>query len=238
MKAAIMIPARYGSSRFPGKPLVMIAGRPLIEWTVRAAMRASLPVFVVTDSHQISEVASMFGTRVILTPAFCQNGTERCAWALNALKGGYDVVLNWQGDAPLIPPDFARSVSAALLTSMQHDVATVATFQHVHQGAVVVRREGGGSTFTRATESEIDARLKMWVHHGMYAYRGDALRRYGETVSVNEKLHGLEQLRWLDHETPIELVQLQPPPYEMREVNYREDVEPVANILRQIHEID
>lgn len=231
-----MIPARYDSSRFPGKPLAQLAGRPLIEWTWRAAMRARLPVFVVTDSPLISDVASMFGARVILTPQFCQNGTERCAWALGALKGGIDVVVNWQGDAPLIPPDFASAVSGALLTSMDHDVATLAVPGRSHDGQVRVFEAAGLATgFFRTAEPWGRPVLQ---HVGMYAYRGDALRRYGETPSLSEKAESLEQNRWIDREIPVALIHQDAPPYELREVNHPCDVDPVSNILRQIHEID
>ena len=123
MNAAILIPARYGSSRYPGKPLVELKGaggtaKPLIQRSVEAARLVSgvSGVFVTTDDERIADACKAFKVGVIMTSSECRNGTERCAEALASLHDP-DLVINFQGDALLTPPGFVE----ALIAHMQHD---------------------------------------------------------------------------------------------------------------------
>ena len=110
MSVLIVIPARYASTRYPGKPLVALKGaggasRNLIErsWLAASEVRGVDQVVVATDDDRIKDAAEGFGAEVVMTSSDCVNGTERCAEAHSALGGGYDIVVNLQGDAPLTP---------------------------------------------------------------------------------------------------------------------------------------
>src|SRR5436305_2875749 len=130
MNAVILIPARYGSTRYPGKPLTPLKGasglaKPLIQRSVEAARQVAgvSGVFVVTDDDRIAEACAPAGVGVIMTSSECRNGTERCAEALGELHDP-DLVINFQGDALLTPSDFVE----ALIAHMQGDSdALVAT---------------------------------------------------------------------------------------------------------------
>src|SRR5690349_10239628 len=130
MNAVILIPARYQSTRYPGKPLVGLRGsggaeKPLIQRSVEAARRVSgiSGVFVTTDDERIADACATFGVGVIMTSPECRNGTERCAQALSSLHDP-DLVINFQGDALLTPPGFVE----ALIDRMRDDQdALVAT---------------------------------------------------------------------------------------------------------------
>ncbi|MFT6228210.1 MAG: 3-deoxy-manno-octulosonate cytidylyltransferase (CMP-KDO synthetase), partial [Paracoccaceae bacterium] len=116
MSVAIVIPARYASSRYPGKPLVALRGangvaKSLIRrsWDAACTARGVDRVVVATDDDRIADHARGFGAEVVMTPDTCRNGTERCAAALPALDG-VDLVVNLQGDAPLTPPWFVEAL--------------------------------------------------------------------------------------------------------------------------------
>ena len=121
MSVLIAIPARYASTRYPGKPLAVLKGatgeaRSLIERSWRAAMdvKGVDRVVVATDDDRIGEAANGFGAEVVMTSENCANGTERCAEAHSTLGGGYDIVVNLQGDAPLTPSWFVEELISGL----------------------------------------------------------------------------------------------------------------------------
>ncbi|MDB5718101.1 MAG: kdsB, partial [Sphingomonas bacterium] len=120
-KVAIVIPARYASSRYPGKPLALLRGaggeaKPLIQRSWEAASRVAGidAVYVATDDDRIRIAAEAFGARVLMTPESCANGTERCAAALPLLDPDVEIVVNLQGDAPLTPAPFVEALVAHL----------------------------------------------------------------------------------------------------------------------------
>ena len=130
MTAAIVIPARFASTRYPGKPLVPLTGasgqaKPLIQrsWEAATAVPGIARVIVATDDDRIVTAARGFGAEVAMTPAACANGTERCAAALDSLAPDIELVVNLQGDACLTPPHFLT----ALVDAMAADGAAVAT---------------------------------------------------------------------------------------------------------------
>ena len=132
MNAVILIPARYQSTRYPGKPLVELKGasgaaKPLIQRSVEAARRVPgvSGVFVTTDDERIAEACSAFGVGVIMTSPECRNGTERCAEALSQLHDP-DLVINFQGDALLTPPGFVEGLIARMDEDRDAMVATPA----------------------------------------------------------------------------------------------------------------
>lgn len=235
----IIIPARFASSRYPGKPLERLRGaggaeRSLIEWTWRAAKQVSAgaSVYVATDDARIADEVERFGGQVIMTPTSCANGTERCAAAASEIPGCGDLVINFQGDAPLTPPDIVRAVIARMHDDQALDVATPAipcrgeTYRHlindraegrVGGTTIVFNAHGRALYFSKNVipfvppEREDTADL-VYLHLGLYAYRRAALARYAAApASQLEELEGLEQLRFLDMGIGIGAVICEPP---------------------------
>jgi 3-deoxy-manno-octulosonate cytidylyltransferase (CMP-KDO synthetase) len=261
MNVAILIPARFGSSRYPGKPLVSLKGasgvaKPLIQRTIEAARRVTgvSGVFVTTDDDSIADACRQLRVGVIMTSNGCRNGTERCAEALAQLHGP-DLVINFQGDALLTPPSYVE----ALIERMQNDadtqVATPAlrlTSDEVRalQAEEAAGRVGGTSVVTdsRARSLYFSKRLiphlpsgaldgemsPIRLHVGVYAYRRAALELYAATrPSELEQLEGLEQLRFLDVGISIAVLDVAPPPFALRELNNPEDVAPIEQALQE-----
>ncbi|HSQ99286.1 MAG TPA: manno-octulosonate cytidylyltransferase [Sphingomicrobium sp.] len=259
MNIVILIPARFASSRYPGKPLVDLKGatgkaKPLIQRSVEAARRVSgvSGVFVVTDDERIAEACRPAGVGVIMTSSECRNGTERCAEAVAQLHEP-DLVVNLQGDALLTPPYFVE----ALIRHMEHRpdalVATPAMRLRSSEVDALKREElagrVGGTTVVTSSDGRalyfskrlipflppwaLEAELtQMKLHVGVYAYRARALHLYLETpLGELETLEGLEQLRFLDAGVPIDVVEVETPPFALRELNNPEDVAPIEEAL-------
>src|SRR4051794_27153339 len=236
MNVVILIPARYASSRYPGKPLVELKGvsgtaKPLIQRSVEAARRVPgvSGVFVTTDDDRIAGACSKVGVGVIMTSPECRNGTERCAEALASLHDP-DLVINFQGDALLTPPGFVESLIARMLDDSDALVATPAMRLRSDevralQAEEAAGRVGGTTVVTDARGNAlyfskrlipylpqwaVEAELTpMKLHVGVYAYRARALELYGETaLSELETLEGLEQLRFVDAGIPIAVVEV------------------------------
>ena len=259
MNNVILIPARYQSSRYPGKPLVELKGvsgvtKPLIQRSVEAArrVRGVSGVFVVTDDERIAEACTPAKVGVIMTSPECRNGTERCAKALASLHQP-DVVINFQGDALLTPPAFVEALIARMEGNTKALVATPAmrlTSDEVRvlQADESAGRVGGTTVVTDASGRALyfskrliphlpagaldDELSPVRLHVGVYAYRPEALERYVATpVSKLETLEGLEQLRFLDAGIPVAVVDVEPPPFALRELNNPEDVAPIEEAL-------
>ena len=217
MKAFGIIPSRYGSSRFPGKPLAQLAGKPLVAWVVEAAQRAKSldAVLVATDDARISEAVEKHGGRAVMTPSDLPSGTDRIACAAREFLGGEfaddDILVNIQGDEPLVDPDLIDSLVERLKSDGRWDMATAVS--PIHAAAdfaaktvvkVVLDRDDGALYFSRAPipcdrDHEPDFSTGLFVRHlGIYAYRGAFLRRYvAEPPCALEKTEKLEQLRAL-----------------------------------------
>jgi 3-deoxy-manno-octulosonate cytidylyltransferase (CMP-KDO synthetase) len=261
MNAVILIPARFQSTRFPGKPLVELRGasgtaKPLIQRSVEAARRVAgvSGVFVLTDDELIADACTDFGVGAIMTSPECRNGTERCADALAQLHEP-DVVINFQGDALLTPPGFVEALIARMDSDREVVVATPAlrlrsTEVHALQAEEAAGRVGGTSVVTDAHGSALyfskrlipylpkgalDAAMSpVRLHVGVYAYRPEALDRYVATpVSELETLEGLEQLRFLAAGMRIAMVDVETPPFALRELNNPEDVAPIEQALAE-----
>ena len=261
MNNVILIPARFQSSRYPGKPLVELKGakgapKPLIQRSVEAARKVKgvSGVFVVTDDERIADACTAFAVGVIMTSSECRNGTERCAEALAELHEP-DLVINFQGDALLTPPGFVE----ALIAHMEQDsgalVATPAmrlrsdevralqaeeAAGRVGGTTVVTDNAGYGLYFSKwliphLPADALDGNMSpVRLHVGVYAYRPDALERYVATpVSELETLEGLEQLRFLAAGVPIAVVDVATPSYALRELNNPEDVTPIEQALAE-----
>lgn len=255
----IIIPARYGSTRFPGKPLALLRGRggverPLVEWTWRAARRAfaDLPILVATDDRRIVAEVERFGGVAMLTPEECRNGTERCAVAAERLGKAADLVINLQGDALLTPPAILHALYARIAMEPQVVVTTPAiraegpTLAHLLEE----QRSGrvGGTTVVSNAKGEAlyfskhllpfgaeRAGSAVYLHLGVYAYRREALRRYfAAAPSAAELAEGLEQLRFLDQGVPVTVVDCAPPDQLTAELNNPEDAAPIEAELARL----
>jgi 3-deoxy-manno-octulosonate cytidylyltransferase (CMP-KDO synthetase) len=255
----ILIPARYQSTRYPGKPLVELKGaggsaKPLIQRSVEAARRVAgvSGVFVITDDDRIADACTGFGVGVLMTSPECRNGTERCAEALAQLHEP-DLVINFQGDALLTPPGFVEALIARMDDDQDALVATPALRLRSDEVRALQAEEAagrvGGTTVVTDTQGYalyFSKRLiphlpsgalhghvsPVRLHIGVYAYRPEALERYVATpVSDLETLEGLEQLRFLAAGMAIAVVDVETPPFALRELNNPEDVAPIEQAL-------
>lgn len=244
MDPIVIIPARYGSTRLPAKALHNLHGKPLIHHTAQAALRTGLPVFVATDDERIRDAAVAAGVGAIMTSRDHENGTERCAEAAHWLDHDGPIV-NWQGDSPLVPPDWIHALVEAIeegahvATPVQRCPMTSAR----QIRADYCRREPGATT--TALDSRGDAIYfskapipsggPFWLHVGIYAYSAAALAAYGNEPSVLEKSEKLEQLRFLERGVPIRCVPFDGPP--IWEVNNFHDIRIVEKMMEERDEV-
>lgn len=245
MKAVfhIVIPARYASSRLPGKPLTPLAGRPMVEhvWR-RAGEGGAKTVVVATDDERVASCVEDFGGRACLTRGNHASGSDRVAEVAEQLGfAPHEVVVNLQGDAPLVDPAHVRAVAARAL---RDDLATLASALPDPSEAanpnvvkVVLDAAGRALYFSRAAipaSHPTRARPPRFLRHtGLYGYRVDVLRRLtAEPPCEPERIEGLEQLRalWLGMSIGVEVVDPPPGP----EVDTPEDVRRVEELLRSV----
>jgi 3-deoxy-manno-octulosonate cytidylyltransferase (CMP-KDO synthetase) len=202
------IPARYGSTRLPGKPLLPIAGRPMIEhvYTRVARARGLDRVVVLTDDERIARAVEEFGGECEMTPADCASGTDRIAWA--ARRWNATAVINIQGDEPLIDPEEISAVAAHLAAHPQDPVVTLATpaapedMGNPNAVKVVLGRDGAALYFSRAPipYSRQEGGAAPLKHLGIYGYQRDALLRLAALAPTPlERSESLEQLRALEN---------------------------------------
>ena len=215
MKIYGVIPSRFGSSRFPGKPLAILAGKPLVAWVVEAVGKAKSldEVLVATDDERIVAAVEQYGGRAAMTPSELPSGTDRIACAVGDFADD-DILVNVQGDEPLIDPKLIDELVAKLTASPKYDMATAVTpirnaadFAAKTVVKVVLDRDDGALYFSRApipcdrdNVPTFDAHpTSLYVRHlGIYAYRGGFLKRYiKEPPCALEKTEKLEQLRAL-----------------------------------------
>ncbi|MEM6409043.1 MAG: manno-octulosonate cytidylyltransferase [Pseudomonadota bacterium] len=263
MSVLIVIPARFASSRYPGKPLVALTGasgekQTLIERSWRAALAVSGidRVVVATDDDRIKTAAEGFGAEVVMTSPDCANGTERCAEAHAALGGGYEIVVNLQGDAPLTPAWFIEALVDGMRADPESMVATpvLATQGAALNGFLEDRRAGrvGGTTavfdknhhalyfskevipFTAQHYASGDL-TPVFHHVGVYAYRPTALLNYlNWGIGPLESHEGLEQLRFLENGHVILCVEVDARGREFWELNNPEDVPRLERMMRDM----
>lgn len=249
----IVIPARYASTRYPGKPLVALKGadgteRTLIRrsWDAACAVRGADRVVVATDDDRIREHCEGFGAEVVMTSVDCRNGTERCAEAHAALGGGFDIVVNLQGDAPLTPAWFVEDLVAGLKRDAEAEIATpvLRCEGAMRESLLEDRRAGrvGGTTAVFGVAHQAlyfskevvpycgrdyapDEPTPVFHHVGVYAYRPKALAAYsGWEVGPLETLEGLEQLRFLENGRRILCVEVEARGRQFWELNNPGDV--------------
>lgn len=263
MSVLLAIPARYASTRYPGKPLVNLRGadgvaKSLIRRSWEAAMQ--VPdidrVVIATDDDRIRDHAEAFGAEVVMTSEGCRNGTERCAEAHAVLGGGFDVVVNLQGDAPLTPHWFISDLLAGLAADPTADAATpVLNCTGATRAALIADRvagrvggttavfgaDGGGLYFSKevipfCARPYADTEPTPVFHHvGVYAYRAAVLASYPLWPEGRlELLEGLEQLRFLENGHRMRCVEVAANGREFWELNNPEDVSRLEGLMRQM----
>jgi 3-deoxy-manno-octulosonate cytidylyltransferase (CMP-KDO synthetase) len=249
MKTVIILPARYASSRYPGKPLVTLKGpdgeKSLIRrsWEAAMAVPGVAAVHVATDDDRIRDAAQAFGASVIMTSETCRNGTERVAEAVANARIDADLIVNLQGDAPLTPPWFVSDLMAGMAADpeaeigtpvIRCDAETLANFRADRAAGRV-----GGTTavfdanhhalyFSKEvipfTAGPADP-VPVFHHVGLYAYRPAALAAYPAWPTGPLETHeGLEQLRFLENGRPILCVEVSAPGRVFWELNNPVDV--------------
>ena len=244
MRILGVIPARYGSSRFPGKPLIDLKGKTMIQRVVEGAKRSQLltDVVVATDDERIAAEVSRFGGKVMMTAENHQTGTDRCAEVLRSWQEPVDVVINIQGDEPLVDP---RQLDALLhaFTTPEVQIGTLATrtitlddLQNPNRIKLVVSDSGKALYFSRSAipnfenaKSEPLSAYPYLRHIGLYAYRAEVLEALSRLLPTQlEKVESLEQLRWLYHGYSIQVVETE---IETPNIDAPEDVAKVLALL-------
>jgi 3-deoxy-manno-octulosonate cytidylyltransferase (CMP-KDO synthetase) len=224
----VIIPARYASTRLPGKPLLLIGDKPMLQHVYERALACgAASVVVATDDSRIADAVAKFGGKVCLTAAHHQSGTERLAETAQQLQLPDDaVVVNLQGDEPLMPPELLHQVAALLQGDHGADMATLCSRIHTaaelfdpHVVKVISDRQGKALYFSRAvipwdrdafavTTEELPAAAVHFRHLGIYAYRVGYLKRYVTLEACElERMESLEQLRVLWHGGAIQVAE-------------------------------
>ena len=217
MKFVGIIPARYASTRFPGKPLAMLGGKPVIQRVYEQVKDCFDNLYVATDDDRIKDAVLAFGGNVVMTSESCNNGTERCLDAYKRLALDCDVIVNIQGDEPFIQ----HKQVEALISCFDSDATDIATLVKPFEAAdglerlecpnspkVVIDEKGYAVYFSRSVIPylrgvEKDKWLEshtFYKHLGIYAYRANLLETLTTLPqSPMEKAESLEQLRWLEN---------------------------------------
>ena len=225
-KVIAVIPARWGSSRFPGKPLALIKGKPMIQWVFEQTSKAKSvsEVIVATDDSRILDTVNNFGGNAIMTSANHESGTDRVAEVIR--NKNCEIVVNVQGDEPLIPPVNIDLVVQPLLQGIPETTVTLRILIKSYDNLldrnitkVVVNKSSSALYFSKAMipwdrddiiqNSSVDPLKPFWYKHiGLYAYRKNFLMEFGSLPSSSlEQIEKLEQLRILENGYNIKVVE-------------------------------
>ncbi len=210
-----IIPARYGSTRFPGKPLAMIGGKTMIERVYNQAKKANLDkVVVATDDERIADAVRAFGGNYVMTDSDLPSGTDRCRAAMNEV-GQAEMVINIQGDEPFIDPEQINQI-IALLEKGHVDIATLISpaesddeIQNPNRVKAVVSKQGKALYFSRLPipfirDSSMKTEMPLFIHLGIYGFKGVVLNQLATLEQSHlERCESLEQLRWLENDYNI-----------------------------------
>lgn len=218
LKAVAIIPARYGSTRFEGKPLALLGGKPIIQRVYEQASLVLNDTFVATDDERIFRTVTDFGGKAVMTRADHRSGTDRCWEAVSKLGAeNYDIVINVQGDEPFIHPDQIKTLQdcfvnpatqiATLAKAFESD-ATAGAVLNPNSPKVVIGKDMQALYFSRSVipyqrsnGGTPDPKSHTYYRHlGIYAYRTEVLREITQLPpSSLELAESLEQLRWLEN---------------------------------------
>ncbi|EEF28143.1 3-deoxy-manno-octulosonate cytidylyltransferase, mitochondrial [Ricinus communis] len=239
-----IIPARFDSSRFQGKPLVHILGKPMIQRTwERAKLATTLDhIIVATDNEKIAECCRGFGADVIMTSESCRNGTERCNEALGKLEKKYDVVVNIQGDEPLIEPVIIDGIVKALQAAPNAVFSTAVTSLKPEDAfdpnrvKCVVDNQGYAIYFSRGLvpynkSGKVNAQFPYLLHLGIQSYDAKFLKIYSELQPTPLQLEeDLEQLKVLENGYKMKVIKVD---HEAHGVDTPEDIEKIERLMRE-----
>ncbi|HKM81197.1 MAG TPA: 3-deoxy-manno-octulosonate cytidylyltransferase [Candidatus Acidoferrum sp.] len=242
-KVIVVIPARYASTRLPGKPLAPLAGKPMVQHVYERAKRAQTVhrVIVATDDQRIMDAVTAFGGEARMTRSDHRTGTERIAEV--AVHEAGEVFVNVQGDEPLIDPVAIDTAVGALLEEPQAQISTVATSIR-HAGDImdpnvvktVLDFDGNALYFSRAPipwirDTQQKLHVKYWKHLGLYVFQREALLEYPTLPQGElEKIEQLEQLRWLENGWKIRVAEVA---HDAVSVDVPEDVARVEKLMQK-----
>ncbi|MDD2299849.1 MAG: 3-deoxy-manno-octulosonate cytidylyltransferase [Fermentimonas sp.] len=248
MRIAAIIPARYASSRFPGKPLADMGGKPMIRRVYEQVQKVLPDLYVATDDMRIFEAVQSFQGNVVMTSQNHRSGTDRCREAITKIDKTYDVVLNIQGDEPFILPSQINSIISCF-TDPEVEIATLVkpfeatdSFEKLFNPLspkVVINKNNEAIYFSRSVIPYIrDVQHDEWLskhqyfkHIGVYGYRTDILEQITQlSPSELEKAESLEQLRWIENGFRIKVAITN---YETISIDTPEDLKRALEYLRQ-----
>lgn len=214
MKFLALIPARYASTRFPGKPLAMINGKPMIQLVYERASSLFEHCYVATDDSRIEQAVVAFGGRVVMTSTTHRSGTDRCFEAMTKIGGHFDVVVNVQGDEPFIAVEQLEQLKECFADPTTDIATLVKPFTddedifNPNSPKVVLSVDGFALCFSRSVIPYLrgiepidwQANHKYYKHIGLYAYRSNVLSSITSLPAGElEIAESLEQLRWLEN---------------------------------------
>jgi 3-deoxy-manno-octulosonate cytidylyltransferase (CMP-KDO synthetase) len=242
-KVVAIIPARFASSRFPGKPLVDLGGKPMIQRTYERvkAVEGFDRIVIATDDERIFDAAKVFGAEVMMTSSEHLTGTDRCAEVLSRLGESVDYVINIQGDEPFIEPEQLREVAAgftsgAPILTLIKKITDQETLFNVNTPKVICDAEGHALYFSRQTipflrgvePSDWINKHTFYKHIGLYAYRADILPGLSALKPTSLELaESLEQLRWVQNGIRIKAIETQ---FETVGIDSPEDLEKIQKM--------
>ncbi len=236
MKIWGIIPARFKSSRFPGKLLEKIENKPIISWVIENSLKAKKidNLAVATDDERIYNIAKSYGIDVFMTPESLNSGTERIKYVIKN-KNNIDGIVNIQGDEPLIDPDLIDELAESL---KHYKISTAATFSSSEEEyynpnivKVVFDKNDNALYFSRSPipyyrKTNFDG---FWKHIGIYAYRRDILLQSNNRSSLEDK-EKLEQLSFLENGISIKIIKTD---YKGIGVDVKEDIEKIKALLKK-----
>lgn len=214
MKFIGIIPARYSSSRFPGKPLAILGGKPVIEHVYRQVSSVMEDAFVATDDQRIYDAVEAFGGKAIMTRSDHKSGTDRICEALEKVDGSFDIVINIQGDEPFIQKSQLETVMQCFddprtqIATLGKPFESMEAVENPNSPKIVLDNDGYALYFSRSVIPFVRGKEhEEWLSHfpylkhiGLYAYRTEVLREISKLPqSTLELAESLEQLRWLQN---------------------------------------
>ncbi len=250
MKILGIIPARYASSRFPGKPLAIISEKPMIQWVYERTSLVFEHVYVATDDERIRKAVEAFGGKVVMTSTAHQSGTDRCAEALDIVEElsnvKFDIVINIQGDEPFIQPEQLKKVASCFndpsvqLATLVKQFSNNEDIFNPNSPKVILNKKNEAIYFSRSVipfirnkdESVWQENYPFFKHVGLYAYRTDIIREITKlSQSSLEIAESLEQLRWIENGYRIKVEKTD---METLAVDTPEDLEKVKEYAKNI----
>jgi 3-deoxy-manno-octulosonate cytidylyltransferase (CMP-KDO synthetase) len=245
MSIIAIIPARYASTRFPGKPLVQINGKSMLQRVYEQTAKADLldEIVVATDDERIADHGKTFGAKVIMTKSEHPSGTDRCFEAYQLNKKKFDYVINVQGDEPFLDPEQINSLAKACEANVEIATQMIKCNNHsvlfdTGEVKIVLNTNKEALYFSRNViphikgkqEEEWHLHFDYYRHVGMYAYRVDVLEKITKLKpSALEKVESLEQLRWLENGYKVTCVET---PFDSHCIDTPEDIEKVLRLMQ------